>query len=437
MKLCPTPKPVRIRLSVTSGDKKNIYFTLKDLQCNLDFNSIVPHIQDKSLIKWLEQIGEKDIARFIEARFKDYGYSETEILSNKIEIIKSFFPEFKGTEINDIRSLVQYLAASSNGEYHKTIDKLTAELVLKIYTNDAEIEYKSYDDLLANFDFDSLVPSIRNYSFCNWLVDIEKQEIAIEIRDLLNTSIDISEQKYRIFQIIFPKLKVQISDDYSLVIELATSYHSPEFLGTFRNLCKKIDKSATPKDFIEKLESINKKFPDSLLINFIKKETTSDTKCLINACLDIYENKTFNNKAYESIPNAKNSIQTLIREIFYATFSNYKEAKRELDRYESSSGDSRILRKNLTILRKSKYTPQIQLLFKKHFDLFEFLDDINNNRHVHKNYYKNKIDSSLMVDVYNYSAFGDYSGGDNIKYLQWIIKVCDNMCELFKEGSYE
>ena len=56
MRLDPQPKPVRIRLSIDqqNGSGKIVYFGLDDLLKNFDFESLVPHIVDQSLMRWLD-----------------------------------------------------------------------------------------------------------------------------------------------------------------------------------------------------------------------------------------------------------------------------------------------------------------------------------------------------------------------------------------------
>lgn len=166
MRLDPHPKPVRIRLSIDqqNGSGKIVYFGLDDLLKNFDFESLVPHIVDQSLMRWLEQLGQKDITKqikqILETELDDNdgtksqeiekfaNLSEQIIEQNKFRIISSLF----GGVINDkINSDKDFLSALLNlklsSEYKSSIKNVLESPAFSEYS-----AYESLNSLLQGCD---------------------------------------------------------------------------------------------------------------------------------------------------------------------------------------------------------------------------------------------------------------------------------------------
>lgn len=138
MRLNPHPKPVRIRLSIDqqNGSGKIVYFGLDDLLKNFDFESLVPHIVDQSLTRWLEQLRLEDISKqikqILEEKLVDKDETKSEenvnlshiseqvIEQNKYRIICLLFDGIIKDEINSDKDFLSALIKLSS-EYKGTI----------------------------------------------------------------------------------------------------------------------------------------------------------------------------------------------------------------------------------------------------------------------------------------------------------------------------
>ena len=141
MRLDPHPKPVRIRLSIDqqNGSGKIVYFGLDDLLKNFDFESLVPHIVDKSLMRWLEQLRREDISnkikQILETELDDKdetksqeiekfsNISEQVIEQNKYQIICLLFDGIIENKMNSDKEFLCALLKLSN-EYKGTIKNI-------------------------------------------------------------------------------------------------------------------------------------------------------------------------------------------------------------------------------------------------------------------------------------------------------------------------
>lgn len=139
MILIPQPKPVRIRLSIDqqNGDGKVVYFRYEDLLKDFDFQALIPHIVDNSLIKWLEQIGNNDISVLIRQILGEQ-YSEESVKQHKHQIISVLFNDIISESVSTDHEFLTALLNLST-DYRRTIKNLLA--------SDSFSQYSEYDFL--------------------------------------------------------------------------------------------------------------------------------------------------------------------------------------------------------------------------------------------------------------------------------------------------
>ena len=151
MRLDPHPKPVRIRLSIEqqNGNGKVVYFGLDDLLKNFNFESLVPHIIDRSLMRWLEQLRREDISKQINhiletelddkdgansQKIEKFSYiSEQVIEQNKYRIICLLFNGIIKDEINSDKEFLSALLKLSS-EYKGTIKNVLGTTAFSEYS---------------------------------------------------------------------------------------------------------------------------------------------------------------------------------------------------------------------------------------------------------------------------------------------------------------
>ena len=113
MKLIPKARPVRIRIS-SGGIEHSSLTSLKE---HFSLEDVMGLIANGSLARWLRQCGESDLAGVIECASEN----------DKMEVLKSFFPELK--RIKPEIELVKYL-------YHSGQEKTAAYLFNSDLIND-------------------------------------------------------------------------------------------------------------------------------------------------------------------------------------------------------------------------------------------------------------------------------------------------------------
>lgn len=151
MRLDPHPKPVRIRLSIEqqNGNGKVVYFGLDDLLKNFDFESLVPHIIDQSLMRWLEQLRREDISKQINhiletelddkdgansQKIEKFSYISKQVIEqNKYRIICLLFNGIIKDEINSDKEFLSALLKLSS-EYKGTIKNVLGTTAFSEYS---------------------------------------------------------------------------------------------------------------------------------------------------------------------------------------------------------------------------------------------------------------------------------------------------------------
>jgi len=122
MKLDPSPKPVRIRLSVGNG--KDVFFKKEDLLKNFDFNLLAPLFEDKSIERWLLQIGEKEISEQI-AHCLGANPSNEFIIEKAYELVHILFDSIEAAEYHDKKTFLTFLLQlRASIEFKKTIQNV-------------------------------------------------------------------------------------------------------------------------------------------------------------------------------------------------------------------------------------------------------------------------------------------------------------------------